>query len=51
MWDALQQAHCRIDFWLALLGGPNVVNAGYGGADVPVPDGVGPNSSMVALSE
>jgi hypothetical protein len=26
-----------------------VVNADYGGTDVPVPDGVGPNSSMVML--
>ncbi len=27
-----------------------VVNSDYGGSDVPVPDGLGPNSSMVALS-
>jgi hypothetical protein len=28
-----------------------VVNADYGATDVPVPDGVGPNSSMIALSK
>jgi hypothetical protein len=35
---------------LEVKGANLVVNADYGGTDVPVPDGVGPNSSMVALS-
>jgi hypothetical protein len=36
---------------LEVKGANLVVNADYGGTDVPVPDGVGPNSSMIALSK
>jgi hypothetical protein len=35
---------------LEVKGANLVVNSDYGGTDVPVPDGVGPNSSMVMLS-
>jgi hypothetical protein len=35
---------------LHIKGANLVVNADYAGTDVPVPDGVGPNSSMIALS-
>jgi hypothetical protein len=36
---------------LEVKGANLVVNSDYGGSDVPVPDGLGPNSRMVRLSE
>jgi hypothetical protein len=35
---------------LEVLGANLVINSDYGGTDVPVPDGVGPNSRMVMLN-
>ncbi len=49
---AAQSAYTVIVAKILEVKGANlVVNADYGGSDVPVPDGLGPNSRMVRLHE